>query len=75
MTQQARGIFVVTLAAAAFLMMTNGVRQSFGLFIYIRNLYLIYREHRTIPVTIDPAPEPELATHDALEELDAVKPA
>jgi lipid-A-disaccharide synthase-like uncharacterized protein len=34
--------------------------QSFGLFIYIRNLYLIHREHRNIPATVDPAPEPEL---------------
>lgn len=34
--------------------------QSFGLFIYIRNLHLIYKERRTIPVTADPGPEPEL---------------
>jgi lipid-A-disaccharide synthase-like uncharacterized protein len=34
--------------------------QSFGVFIYIRNLHLIYKERRTILVTADPAPEPEL---------------
>ena len=33
MTNQTRGYLAVTLAAGAFLMMTNGVRQSFGLFI------------------------------------------
>ena len=33
MTQQTRGFMIVTLAAAAFLMVTMGIRQSFGLFI------------------------------------------
>ena len=33
MTTQSRGALLVTLAAAAFLMVTMGVRQSFGLFI------------------------------------------
>ncbi|MGH8765663.1 MAG: MFS transporter [Burkholderiales bacterium] len=33
MSQQARSALIVTLAAAAFLMVTMGIRQSFGLFI------------------------------------------
>ena len=33
MTSHTRGFLVVTLAAGAFLMVTMGVRQSFGLFI------------------------------------------
>jgi lipid-A-disaccharide synthase-like uncharacterized protein len=34
--------------------------QSFGLFIYLRNLHLIYRERRSVSIAADPAPEPEL---------------
>lgn len=34
--------------------------QSFGVFIYVRNLHLIYKEKREVPVTADPGPEPEL---------------
>jgi lipid-A-disaccharide synthase-like uncharacterized protein len=34
--------------------------QSFGLFIYLRNLRLIYKEQKRVAIIDDPAPEPEL---------------
>ncbi|MFT3787300.1 MAG: lipid-A-disaccharide synthase N-terminal domain-containing protein [Tepidisphaeraceae bacterium] len=36
--------------------------QAFGWFIYIRNLWMIYRVKTPVSAGEDPAPEPELST-------------
>ena len=45
--------------------------QSFGLIVYVRNLYFIYSERRALSIGEDPAPEPELAAQLASSPRDA----
>ena len=46
--------------------------QSFGLIVYVRNLYFIYGEQVAVSIGDDPAPEPELARGLASGSSDAL---